>query len=99
MPDDLGRRILKQLTQKKLKRTLAFVKAYCRWTVKLRRRRGLKKWFKAAGVVIVIRRTFFRSLAKCRYRIAAITVQAGLVGVNSQRVPHPDFRHSYITCQ
>eukprot|EP00466_Bigelowiella_natans_P009561 jgi/Bigna1/45663/e_gw1.135.2.1 len=69
VPADLVDRIKKHLLRKRILRLSAFMKAYSRWLVRLRRMRAERKWARYVRIQVVISKTMFKTLRRCRQRL------------------------------
>lgn len=94
----LAERMASWLRRRVLKRCLHTVLALVRWRARLRRRRALAVFRRAAMVLRVIAITWGRSMRRARARIGAVRIQAHIRCIrDSTRLRHQ--RHSALTIQ
>mmetsp|Transcript_1507 Transcript_1507/g.2834 ORF Transcript_1507/g.2834 Transcript_1507/m.2834 type:complete len:1481 (+) Transcript_1507:112-4554(+) len=70
VPADLVEKIKKHLLRKRVQRVGAFMKAYARWSVRLRRMRAMQKWARWVRIKVVIWKTMYKYMERAKSRVA-----------------------------
>eukprot|EP00954_Amorphochlora_amoebiformis_P015098 1182965-Amorphochlora_amoeboformis.AAC.1 len=74
VPPDLIDKIKKHLIRKRVQRVSAFMKAYSRWLVRLRRMRAATKWARWGRVMVFVWKSMYKSMARAKAKVATRTV-------------------------